>query len=229
MFLADIAHARNRLFEQFSPGIPGTGTLAARAFHLRQAAHHQALAIFPRGDVLPQLLGQEGHERVQHAQQLVEETERRIERRAVDRLLVGGLHHFEVPARKFVPEELIQLHQRLGNSVRGKIGLDRCERAVQHRVEPLHRQAVAFALDQPFIHLPALYEAVGVPDLIPEIASLFAERFVEQQVAAGGRAEQHRHAHAVGAVAIDQFDRSATWRATCSSCGAVCRARFRIW
>jgi len=157
--------------------------------------------------VLPDFLGDERHERMQRPEQPVEERFRSVHRRPVGRLPVARFHHFKVPSGELVPEQAVQLHQRFRNAVFGKILFDLAERTVQHRVEPGYGEPVAVALRQRVVHLPAVYQPVSVPYLVAEVASLFAQRVVEQQVVAGRRAQQHRQPYAVGPVLFDQVER----------------------
>ena len=105
---AHVAHARNDAFclvhrlQQIGVGI--CRSLVDRRIH-------DALAIFALIDVLPQLFGDEWHEWVEQAEQTVEETERSVHSGAVDRLLVGRLHCFEIPSREFFPEQAVDSHQ----------------------------------------------------------------------------------------------------------------------
>lgn len=55
------------------------------------------VAILAVVDVLPQLLGDEWHEWMQHLQEGIEETEGSIVALLVDRLAVSWLHHLQVP------------------------------------------------------------------------------------------------------------------------------------
>ena len=144
---------------------------------------------------------------MQHPHQFVEKSDRGVERRPVDRLSVGRLDHLEIPARKFVPEQLVYQHQRFGNAVFGEMLLDLTQRLLEHRVEPADCRGVAFALREAFVDRPAAYQTVSVPYFVAEVAALLAERIVEQQVVACGRAQQHGHAYAVGPVLRDQVER----------------------
>ena len=76
------------------------------------------------------------------------------------------------------------------------------------------RHALLHPLDGDFVllallevaDLPAGDEAQGVPHLVAEVATLFAEALVEGQVVAGRGGEQHAHADAVGAVFLHEHD-----------------------
>ena len=75
-------------------GLAGSGQL--------QTVAHDRLALLAVVEVLPELLGDERHEGVEHLQQDLEELEGLVVGCAVDGLCftvdIGGLHHLEVPA-----------------------------------------------------------------------------------------------------------------------------------
>ena len=144
---------------------------------------------------------------MQHAHQFVEESARRGERLRIDGLSVGGFHHFEVETAEVVPEELVGRHERLRNAVRPEVLVDLAQCAAQRLAEPFDRQPVVVVLRSLVVRRPAVHQPVGVPYLVAEVAALLAERFVEHHVVAGRRRNQHRHAHAVGAVFGDQVQR----------------------
>ena len=144
---------------------------------------------------------------MQYAHQLVEERAGRVERCRIDRLSVGRFHHLEVEAAEVVPEEFVGSFERLRDAVGLEVLVDFAQRAAQRLAEPLHGQAVVFVLRGLVVRRPAVHQAVGVPYLVAEIAALLAERFVEHHVVARRRGDEHRHAHAVGAVFGDQVER----------------------
>ena len=63
----------------------------ARSYH---GAYHQALAVLAVHDVLPQLFGNEGHERMEQVEQVVEETDGRIVNGLADGLAVSRLDRY---------------------------------------------------------------------------------------------------------------------------------------
>ena len=54
----------------------------------------------------------------------------------------------------------------------------------QGGLKPGHGKAGGFGLLKRGIHLPALYQTEGIPDFVAEIAALFAECLVEEDVVA---------------------------------------------
>ena len=55
-------------------------------------------------------------------------------------------------------------------------------------------------------HFPTFDEAEGIPYLVVEIATLFAESFVEKDVVASRSSEHHTHTHTVCAELLDEFE-----------------------
>ena len=157
--------------------------------------------------MLPELLGDEGHEGVEQAEQLVEELLRAGKRFGVDGALVGGLHQLEVPAAEVIPEEFVEPLEGLRDAVAAEVCLQLGDVAAHDVAEPLDGGGVHLALRERCVDLPAVDQTVGVPDFVAEVAALLAERLVEHHVVAGRRREQHRHAHAVGAVLCDEVQR----------------------
>ena len=51
---------------------------------------------------------------------------------------------------------------------------------------------------------PSLYQAECIPHLVAEVAALFAQRLVEQNVVACGCCQQHAHAYTVCSVFVNQ-------------------------
>ena len=121
--------------------------------------------------------------------------------------MVSGFDRFEIPSGEFVPEEFVDFHQGFGDPVFGEISFDLSECPIQHCVEPLGCDPVVVALFEFLVDLPTVDQPVGIPNLVTEIPSLLAQRFIEQQVVPGSRAEQHGQPYAVGSVAIDQVER----------------------
>ena len=147
---------------------------------------------------------------MQHLQQLVEEVEGGVISLGVDGLLlsvdVGGLHHLQIPAGELVPEELIDSHQGLRDTILGEEIVEFGSHLFQFSVEPFHGQLLCTGLFDIVADLPALDEAEGVPDFIVEVTSLLAESLVEEDVVTGRSGEHHAHAHTVGSELLDEFD-----------------------
>ena len=54
--------------------------------------------------------------------------------------------------------------------------------------------------------MPAFDQTEGIPYLVVEVAALFAEAFIKEDVVAGRSREHHAHAHTIGAKLLYQFD-----------------------
>ena len=113
---AHIAHGSNNLL---GLGHSFQG-IAVNGLSLGQDSIHDALTILAVADVLPQLLADEWHERMDETQQHVEESQRCIHRGAIDGLLVGWLDNLKIESREIFPEEFIDRHQRLVEAELGK-------------------------------------------------------------------------------------------------------------
>ena len=55
-------------------------------------------------------------------------------------------------------------------------------------------------------YLPPLDQTEGIPYLIVEVASLFAQSLVKQDVVAGRCRKHHAHADAIGTELLNEFD-----------------------
>ena len=146
---------------------------------------------------------------MKHLQQLVEEAERCLVGGTVDGLLlavvVGRFHHLEIPAGELVPEQLIDSHECLRDTVLGEEGVQFGTYLFELGVKPFHGQLGGSCL----LHvgyLPSLYQSEGVPYLVVEVSSLLTECLVEEDIVAGRCREHHAHAHAVGSESVDEFN-----------------------
>ena len=54
-------------------------------------------------------------------------------------------------------------------------------------------------------HLPSLDQTEGVPDLVVEVAPLFTESLIEEDIVAGRCREHHAHAHTIGTILVNQL------------------------
>ncbi len=74
---------------------------------------HQAVLCSALLQVVPQFLGDEGHEGVQHFDQALKDGRGTCQRARVYRLLVLRLYHLEVPRAEVVPDQFVDGHQRI--------------------------------------------------------------------------------------------------------------------
>ena len=107
--VADGAYAGNDLFHdlniiQYRSVFPGR-------FVALEFCHHDAFAFLAVVDVLPDFFRYEWHERVNDLHQSVKEAQCGIVCLLVDRCLISGLDHFEIPAGELVGEEPECAHQ----------------------------------------------------------------------------------------------------------------------
>ena len=133
---------------------------------------HDALTVSTVGKVLPQLLSDEGHERVQKEEQLLEVVLRSGKRGAVDRLTVVRLHQLKVGAGEVILDHTVEQHHRVADAVLREVVVERLAGVAQHLGKPPHGGSLSSALLRRLALLPALYEAVRIPDLIAEVAPL---------------------------------------------------------
>ena len=180
-----------------------------------QAHAHDGLSGLAVIQVLPQLLSDEWHEGVQHLQQNLEELERLVVSSFVDGLRftidVGGLHHLQIPARELIPEQLIDSHQGLRDTVFLKEVVHLLIGLLQLSFKPLGGNLVTSdtsltSLTSVTGYFPALYQTEGIPNLVVEVTALFAECLVEQDIIASRCREHHTHAHTIRTKLLNQFD-----------------------
>ena len=119
LLIANHTNGRDELLDALN--LSGELVVSSSRSRKMQADTHDALAILAVVEVLPQLLGNERHEGVQHHEQLFEELQCLIVGLLVDRLClaidVGRLHHLQIPAGELIPEELIDSHQGLRDTI----------------------------------------------------------------------------------------------------------------
>ena len=98
--------------------------------------------------MLPQLLGDEWHEGMQHLQQDLEELQRLVVSSFVDGLRltidVGRLHHLQIPARELIPEQLIDSHQSLADTILLEEVVHLLIGLLQFGFKPLCRNLIGF-------------------------------------------------------------------------------------
>ena len=139
-------------------------------------------------------------------QQDVEEAECRIKGGAIDGLLIGRLHNFEIESRIVLPEQTVDCHQGIADAELGEEVLNLGKCAVELGVEPLDSLTAVLGLLN-VGNFPSLNQAEGVPNLVVEVTALFAQCLVKEDVVTCWRAEHHTHAHTVGAKLVDEHQR----------------------
>ena len=143
---------------------------------------------------------------MQELQQRIEERQGLLVRLVVYRLSVGRLDHFEVPTGELVPEQFVYGHEGFAQTVLLEQVCHFPRRGSQHGIEPACGDGCRFRLCD-VGRLPAFHETECVPYLVVEVAALFAECVVEQDVVACRGGQHHSHTHAVGTVAFYQIER----------------------
>ena len=150
---------------------------------------------------LPQFLRDERHERVEHFQQGIEEAERCLHGLVVDGLWlsvnVGRLDHLQIPCGELVPEQFVNFHQCFRYAVFRELVVDGFVCCAELGLEPFNGYPANFRLLR-LSCLPSFHQSEGIPYLVVEVTSLFAEGLIEEDVVASRRREHHAHAHAVG-------------------------------
>ena len=210
---ADGADARDNLDQPAEFAV--CGIVDQRPVHLRPVGGDEqaaALPAAPGAGLLPQLLGQEGHEGMQHGQRLMQRPQggraglgehRRIVR------LQQRLGEFEIPVAIAVPDELVKFVGRLVEAVTLDGGPDSRfelrELADDPAVDPA---PVGRRIEvRPIGRVVHLAKARGVPDLGREVAVAGDPALGELDVPPLHRQRRQGEAQRVGAVLVHQVDR----------------------
>ena len=86
---------------------------------LRPRGHDDVLTLLSLAQVVPKLLGEEGHVRMQQLQHILEQTDGGLEGNRIDRLRHAinerRLDALQGPAAQVVPHEFVGGHQRLAD------------------------------------------------------------------------------------------------------------------
>ena len=146
---------------------------------------------------------------MQHLEQIVKETNRRIIGLLVDRLCLAidvcRFHHLQIPAGEFIPEQFIDSHQSFRDAILLELVLQFSIHFLEFCSKPFYCQLVTSGLFD-IRSLPTLYQSECIPNLIVEIATLFAERFVKENVVACRCTEHHTHAYTVCTILFYEHD-----------------------
>ena len=144
---------------------------------------------------------------MQHPQQRIKEAQSGLIGSLVDRLLITGLHHLQIPGRELIPEELIDSHQGLAQTVLREEVVHLYQGLIQLLLEPLHGNGSCLRLCQLLIHRPALHQTEGIPDLIIEVSTLLTQRIVERNIITCGSGQHQAHTYTIGTILGDQLQR----------------------
>ncbi len=161
-----------------------------------------------RRHALPDLLGDEGHQRMQRAQQRLEHREQRAPRDRGGGLVLAlqhGLGQFQVPVAELVPGEFVQRRGGVVEAVVGEalvvvgdgMAQARDDPAVDHlrRNGARRRDRLALGHQQ--------HEARGIPQLVAEVAVARHASEFEADVAALRGERGERESQRIGAVGLD--------------------------
>jgi predicted transcriptional regulator YheO len=66
---------------------------------------------------LPELFGNEWHERMKQTKQIIKIANRSITNRTVNALSVSRLNNFKEPRREFIPEQFIDSHKSFTQAI----------------------------------------------------------------------------------------------------------------
>ena len=140
-------------------------------------------------------------------QQGIKESESGVICTGINRRTIGRFHHFKIPRRKFVPKQSVDCHQgfRKPELLHQRINFG--SGFSKLLAEPFHRHGTFARGSGLFRHLPALYKAERIPDLVTEIPACFAQLVIEKDVVSGRCGKHKPHAHPVGAISGDKVER----------------------
>ncbi len=180
---------------------------------LRRGPLRNDQVIRPIAQRVPQLFGDEGHERVQHHQDLVEHPAcDRARFGGLARVALGGEHRLDqlqIPVAELVPDEVID---RVRRRIEAQVGKRLVERG-----DRLHHLADDPAVDRERrrrrgdrcarADAVRLAEARGVPQLGREVAIALDPPLIHLDVAALAFHRRHEEAQRIRAIAVDQPQR----------------------
>ena len=125
----------------------------------------------------------------------------------IDGLTVSRLNSLEIPRRELITKEFVSRHQRFGDTVPREIVLKFHDCRAELRLHPIDRNSCRIWLFCRIGNLPALHQTECVPDLVVEVAPLFAQRLVEEDVVTRRSGKHDTHAHPIGTVLVDKGER----------------------
>ena len=172
-----------------------------------QRTHHNTFTRLALIHLLPEFFGNERHERMKQTKQIFKEAYRCTMNRTVNPLPVSRFYHFKIPGRKLIPEQLINSHKRLAQTILAEqIGYF-SSNLVLLRLKPCHCQFCSFRNRLAIINRPAAHQTESIPYLIAEVTSLFTKRIIKQYIISGRGCQHHTHTHAISTIPLNQFQR----------------------
>ena len=175
---------------------------------LRIAGDHERLAVVRQG--LPDLLGDERHERVQELENVRQDIQQHLLRAAGAGLVAAveaGLRELDIPVAVRVPDEVVDLRRGDADLVLVEVLAHFLRERVELREYPLvlelQRLGQLVFVDGEVHH----HEARCVPELVGKVAHGAALLNVKAHVVAGAVARDEVEAQSVGAVGIGHLER----------------------
>ena len=144
---------------------------------------------------------------MKQTKQGIEETECSLISSLIDRLLIPRFYHLQIPRRELIPEQFIDSHHRLAQTIFTEriVYLGDC--LIQLHLEPFHGDSGCLRLGDRIVYRPALHQAESVPYLIIEVTSLLTQSIIERNIISGRSREHQAHTYAVRTVLLDQLQR----------------------
>ncbi len=182
--------------------------------------HRRADEELPRiapADVLPQLLGDEGHEGMEQPQRGVVDIDGAADEDLLHRAGLAAveprLEHLKVPVAVVVPEELVHRPRHAVHLKGGEGGVHLACGGVEPGENPAVGEVAVVQVDpaggRRFAGLVPVHQkkAAGVPDLVREVAADFVFIHRIDDVLPQRRKEEHREPHGVGPVLRNEVER----------------------
>ena len=95
-------------------------------------------------------------------------------------------NRLQIPGAEIVPEKLVNCHQGIRNAEFRIVVLYGFNNLAETSVKPFHGDCGCLFMRCVLVNLKALYESIGVPDLVTEVPPLLHLAFVIEDVIAGG-------------------------------------------
>ena len=179
-----------------------------RGLILRPLGGNQIVALV--GQRLPDLLGDEGHERMQQLHDPQQHIAQHVLGGQLSSLILAvetGLGQLDIPVAVGVPDEIVDLGGGHTQLIRLQIVGDLADQRIQTAEHPLVLQLQLLRqlhLVNGQVHH---HEAAGIPDLIGEVAHSLALLHKETHIIAGAVAGDEVEAQSVGAVLLRHLQR----------------------
>ena len=207
-FAADLADAEHDRLQRRDLALGVRVGRKLRGARVGLEHHARAVAAGERTDALPDFLGDERHQWMQHAQRRLQHFEQRASRaelrcgRGVGRLQ-HGLAELEVPVAVLVPDELVDRLRGEVEAVSREVRAHRLHGDAEPAADPaVGDRELAGTLGEAGGVLLGVHQHVAgrVPQLVAEVSVPLDAAEIEADVAAHGRQGREREAQRIGAV-----------------------------